>query len=221
MSPLFELLPEYGPWLLFVLAILETSFVTGLVVPSGLATSAATVFALEGRMELAPIVLAAFAGGGVGDSLGFWIGRFFGEHVLRDGSRWSRVLGARRAVVEQLFARHPAYSVTMARLISFVRTVMPMAAGMSDLSYRRYLPYELAGLAAWVVLYVTIGLVARESWEVATQVVGVGGTVVFAAVGLVAWRVWRRRAHRARVIVPDSGPETVSDAGLDAGSDAG
>jgi len=221
MSPLFELLPEYGPWLLFVLAILETCFVTGLVVPSGLATSAATVFALEGRMELAPVVLAVFAGGGVGDSLGFWIGRGFGEHVLRDGSRWSRVLGERRAVVEHLFARHPAYSVTMARLISFVRTVMPMAAGMSDLTYRRYLPYELAGLAGWVVLYVTIGLVARESWEVATQVVGVGGTVVFAIVGLVAWRVWRRRARRARATVPATGPETVPDAGPEVGPDAG
>jgi membrane protein DedA with SNARE-associated domain len=216
-APLFELLPEYGPWLLFGLAILETCFVTGLVVPSGLATSAATVFALEGRMELAPVVLAAFAGGGVGDSLGFWIGRGFGEHVLRDGNRWSRLLGERRAVVEELFARHPAYSVTMARLISFVRTVMPMAAGMSDLSYRRYLPYELVGLTGWVVLYVTIGLVARESWEVATRVVGVGGTVVFAVVGLVAWRVWRGRVRRARASVPETGLDAAPDAGSDAG----
>ena len=44
---LLDLITVHGPWLLFLLAILETSFVTGLVVPSGVATSLATVVALE------------------------------------------------------------------------------------------------------------------------------------------------------------------------------
>ena len=88
LAPILELLPAYGPWLLFVLAILETSFVTGLMVPSGLATSAATVLALQGRLELVPVIVAALCGGAIGDSLGFWIGRGWGKHVLAKDGRW-------------------------------------------------------------------------------------------------------------------------------------
>src|SRR5690606_20599255 len=53
---LLQLLPVHGPWVLFVLAALETSFVTGLVVPSGMATSFATALALEGSVAAAPML---------------------------------------------------------------------------------------------------------------------------------------------------------------------
>jgi len=72
---------------------------------------------------------------------------------------------------------------------------MPIAAGMSGLSYRRYLPYEFVGLVGWATIYVAIGLLARESWEAVTQVVGVGGAVLFMIVGVSVWRGLRRRAE--------------------------
>lgn len=193
LEPVLDLLPTYGPGLLFVLAILETSFVTGLLVPSGLATSAATALALQGRLELGSILTAAVLGGAVGDHLGFWIGRTWGRRLLAPERRWSRALAERRPTVDDLFGRHPLFSVTIARLISFVRTVMPVTAGMSGLPYRRYVPFELLGVVAWGLMYVAIGMLARESWEVATQVVGVGGTVAFSVAALVGWRVMRRR----------------------------
>lgn len=199
VSPLLELLPVYGPWLIFVLAVLETSFVTGLVVPSGVATSVGTVLALQGRLELVPVVGAAVAGGALGDGLGFWIGRWSGARFLAGEGRLSRLAARRHADASRFFGRHPVYSVTVARLISFVRTLMPMAAGMSGLSFRRYVPFELLGLAGWACLYVGIGALAGESWEAATRLVGYGGAALFALVGLVLWIAWRRRrGPRAR-----------------------
>lgn len=193
LTPLVALLPVYGPWLLFALAVLETCFVTGLVVPSGLATSVATVLALEGTLSLPAVAVAAGAGGAVGDSLGYWIGRRVGPRLFAGQGRLVRVAGRRHADLAGFFGRHPIYSVTVARLVSFVRTLMPVAAGMSGISYRRYLPYEVVGLVGWVALYVAIGVLAGESWRVATRIVGVGGATVFVAVGLGLWLVVRRR----------------------------
>jgi len=208
LNPLVDLLPVYGPGFLFVLAILETCFVTGLAVPSGVMTSAATVLALEGRLELPAVVAAAAAGGFLGDSLGFWIGRAWGRHVMLGGGRWARILGARQGKVDELFGRHPFYSVTFARLISFVRTVMPISAGMSGLSYRRYLLYEVPGLGMWVAIYVSIGILANESWGLATQLLGVGGTLAFAAATVVVWTALRRSgtSRRTRRTRPSDGP---------------
>ena len=87
VNQLLELLVAYGPALLFTLAVLETSFVTGLFVPSGVATSLATVLALQGRVELVPMIVAATAGGAVGDSIGFWVGRRAGERALLGDGR--------------------------------------------------------------------------------------------------------------------------------------
>lgn len=204
-SRLLELLPLYGPWLLFALAVLETCFVTGLVVPSGLATSLATVLALDGSMDLPAVLAAAAVGGAVGDSLGYWIGRVTGERVLAEGSRWSRVLVRKHSGVRRFFGRHPVYSVTLARLVSFVRTVMPMAAGMSGIRYTTFLAYESLGLLGWVMLYMGIGVLARESWELATQVVGVGGAVAFCVVGAFLWVEVRRRQGRRHPRVPEDG----------------
>ena len=201
-SSLLELLPEYGPWLLFVLAFLETCFVAGLVVPSGVATSVATVLALQGRLELGPVIVAAGVGGAVGDSVGFWIGHWWGERILRGEGVWARRIAAKQAGLGVLYRGHPLYSVTVARLISFVRTLMPMVAGMSGLKYQRYLPYELVGLVGWVIIYVSIGVLARDGWELATQLVGVGGAVAFAGAGLAIWIGMRRSARREPVDAP-------------------
>ncbi len=192
VNQLLELLVAYGPALLFTLAVLETSFVTGLFVPSGVATSLATVLALQGRVELVPMIVAATVGGAVGDSIGFWVGRRAGERALLGDGRWARRIAPGRAALERLYGKHPVYSVTVARLISFVRTMMPMAAGMSGLPYRTYLLYELVGLVGWTAMYVAIGVLARESWGVVTQLVGVGGTAVFAVVGVSIWIFMKR-----------------------------
>lgn len=214
MDPLsarfLEALPLYGPWLLFAMAVLETCFITGLVVPSGVATSLGTVLALEGRLALPWVVAAALAGGAVGDSLGFWIGRRAGQRVLTGEGRAARAIARRHATVSRWFGRHPFYSVTVARVVSFVRTVMPVAAGMSALAYPRYLAYELVGLVLWAALYVAIGALAREGWVAATQVVGVGSAVLFVGVGAAVWLAMRvRRRRRARAWAPADG----SDAG--------
>ena len=192
-------LPDYGPWLLFVLAVLETCFVTGLVVPSGLATSMATALALEGSMSLTSVVLAATAGGAVGDIVGYWVGRAAGDRVMAGGGRWGRLAAARQVEMKSFFGRHPLYSVTLARRVSFARTLMPFFAGMSRIPFYRFLPYQMVGLAGWVGLYVGIGALAQESWEGAARVVGFGGAAAFAAAGIVLWSLFRRRRRRRMV----------------------
>ena len=190
----FDLLVQHGPWILFLLAVAETSFVTGLVVPSGVATSLATVLALQGRMSLAAVAAAAVLGGAVGDSVGFWVGRKGAASLGRGEGLGGRVLRRHRHTTGRFFGRRPLYSVTLARLVSFVRTLMPMAAGMSGLPYRRYLAWEIPGVVAWALMYMAIGLAARESWQRVTSLVGVGWTLFFVAVGILLWLRSRGRA---------------------------
>jgi len=200
---LLELLPVYGPWLLFALAFLETCFLTGLIVPAGFATVMGTALALEDTLGLPSVVGAALLGGALGDSVGYWLGRVTGERLLRGNGRWAHLLRRRGYVLDRWFGRHPVYSVSLARVFSFVRTVMPMAAGVSRIRYPRFLAYDIVGLGACVGLYVTVGMLAQESWEAVARALGIGGALAFVVVALAAWWTLRHRVGRRRA---GSGP---------------
>jgi membrane-associated protein len=196
---LVEALPVYGPWLLLSLALLETCFLTGLVVPAGLATSVGAVLALEGSLSFDSVVAAAWLGGAVGDSIGFWIGRASGERVLSGRGAFARMVRSRQRTLGRFFGRTPAYSVSLARVVSFVRTVMPIVAGMSGLSYRRYLMFDLVGVTACVGMYVGIGTLSEGSWQVLTELMGVGGALTLIVLLALLWVLVRRRGHRREV----------------------
>lgn len=167
---------------------------TGLAVPSGVATAVATVLAGRGVLSYPEVATAAVAGGWIGDSMGYWIGRRWGRKRLPSegtvGTRVDRALAA----ADRFLGRHPIYSVTLARLVPFVRTIMPLGAGWSGLLWPRFLLYEAPGLLAWAAMYMTVGYLGGESWRVATELVGVGWTVVFLVSGVVLWVLQRRRA---------------------------
>jgi membrane protein DedA with SNARE-associated domain len=199
---LLDLIAVHGPWIVFFLAILETSFITGLIMPSGVATSIATGIALEEGGSVLPVALAALAGGAIGDSVGFWIGRTQRERWLSGDGPFARRVRDVQARSEEHLSGRPFLSVTVARVISFVRTVMPMAAGMSGLSYVRYLPYELLGLLVWCALYVAMGAGLGETWVLAIRLFDSWAWLLGSGVVVVAWLVLRRRgrdrAHNRR-----------------------
>lgn len=196
LPPLAELLPSVGPWLLLALAVAETSFVTGLVVPAGVATAFGAFLAAEGLFELPDVVLYAGAGALLGDSVGFWVGRRGGGGLLRGDGRIGVLARRHLPRTRELFDRHALYAVSVARLVPFVRTLMPMTAGASAVSYPRFLLFDLVGVAGWVAEYVAIGWLAGESWRWVSGVVGTGWAVVFLVVALMAWLAARRRALR-------------------------
>jgi membrane-associated protein len=202
MTPFLSTLPGlvavYGPWVLFAMAVLETSFVTGLVVPSGMATAFATVLASAGEMSFVSVALAAGSGAFVGDLTGYFIGRRGGE-ALRHGRGWvARTIRRHDRSTARFMGRHPLYSVTAARLVAFVRTLMPLSSGMARLPLSRFVPFDLAGIALWLGLYMGIGLAAGESWERASSVVGGVWVLVFAVAGAALWIRARKRGELAR-----------------------
>lgn len=197
MPSLLDLVTVHGPWVIFALAVLETSFVTGLLVPSGLATAIATGIALEEGASVVPVVLAALVGGAIGDSCGFWVGRA-GRRRWAEGpgsfARRVRFVQERSGVY---LSGRPFLSVTIARVVSFVRTVMPMAAGMSGFPYLRFLPYDLLGVSVWCLLYVAMGAGAGQGWMWVIRLLDLWALAV-AGLALVVgfWLLVRRRSAR-------------------------
>lgn len=157
---------------------------------------------------IAPIALATVGGGFVGDMTGYAIGRRAGER-LREGRGWAaRTLRQYERTAGRMLGGHPVYAVTIARVVSFVRTIMPLNAGMSRIPFGRFVALEIPGLLIWAALYLSIGILAGRSWALVSSLVGTGWLLLFLAVGGVYW--WRSRS-----------PGTLAPADAPAGEAAG
>ncbi len=162
---LTEALVTLGPWVVLLMTFAETAFITGFFVPALPTIMLACLLALEGHYGLGGVVLATVSGGALGDSTGFWVGRRGGRRLLDGGGRIRELArrGERRTTA--IMDRHSILGVSLARCISFVRTLMPLTAGMSNLAYRRFLLYDLLGVAVWAAGSIVVGVGAAVGWQ--------------------------------------------------------
>lgn len=199
LSPDLALLVErLGPWVVALFAFLETSFLTGLLVPCGPLIITAVALAGEGLLDLRWIAVAAVGGALAGDSVGYWVGRRGGEAAVRARGRIGVLARRAEPRARRLVRLHPALGVTGARLLSFVRTLMPPMAGLSGIDYPRFLLWDVAGVALWATAYIGIGLAADGSWRYLSGVLGAGGALVFIVFLVLAWMALRRRRGGGR-----------------------
>ena len=196
VAELLDLVAVQGPWLLFLMALLETSFVWGFFIPAGVALSLASAVAFDEGGNLPLIALSAGTGGAIGDTIGYWVGRWGHDRWARGHGRVAVLVIAARARTEDYLGERPILSVTLARLISFVRTVMPLAAGMGGISYRRFLSYELPGVVVWCAIYMSVGMAAGEGWSWAARIFGPEGAASLVAVAGAAVFFIRRRMNQ-------------------------
>jgi len=175
----------YGPWLVGVMAMLETALIVGLVLPIEITLISATVFALQGHFSFASVVGAAVLGAALGDSAGFMVGRWGGPRVLDGRGRIARVARRHQDRALDLFERHAGLSVSLARMVPFVRTLMPLVAGSTGVAYRRFLAFDLLGILGWAFLGLGIAYAGARSWEIGVGSVGLGWAILGGA-GLIA-----------------------------------
>ena len=197
LLPSPELLLLVGPGLLAAMAWLETSLPIGLMVPAGVALALAAFLAHEGYLPLSGVILAAGIGGLAGDWTGYWLGRRRGTSILfRAPGFVGRLARQYDVPTARAIQGRPFWTVTLARTVSFVRTLMPAAVGRSGMTFPRFAVYDAMGVVAWLTLYTSVGILAGASWQAASGLVGTGWALLLLVGGGVAVLMGRLRQRR-------------------------
>jgi membrane protein DedA with SNARE-associated domain len=201
------------PALVYVLVGLlvfgEAAVFAGFVLPGETAVVLGGVLAARHEISLPWLIALVIVTAILGDTVGYEVGRHFGDRVLRWGplrKHEDRLDGARNFLRER-----GGSAVFLGRWTAFLRAVMPGLAGVSRMPYRRFVVWNALGGIAWGTTFALVGYLAGNSYEIVAQRIGVGGavaTVVLVVVGLVVWHLRRRR--RGRVAEgPDAGSAEV------------
>jgi membrane-associated protein len=92
----------------------------------------------------------------IGDTVNYWVGAKTGPAVFkREDSVWLRKKHVERA--HEFFERYGGRAIILARFVPFLRTFVPFIAGVGQMSYPRFLAYNVIGGFVWIYFFTYAG----------------------------------------------------------------
>ncbi len=189
-----------NPWgyiLLFLLCLLEASAFVGLFIPGETALLIAGVLSQQGKLSLAVCIASATVGAIIGDSLGYEIGRHFGER-MRSSWAGQKVGEERWSKAHDFVRRNGGRSIFFGRFIGLLRALVPAMAGDARMHYGQFLVWNVAGAIVAIPAVIVGGYAAGSSYHVVEKRLGQATYIIVGlALGFFVARHFFRKRREA------------------------
>ncbi len=187
----------------------ETGLFVGFFLPGDSLLVTAGVVAADraSGLQLAwllPLVtLCAIAG----DQLGYFIGRTMGERLYqREDSRFFKRSHLLRA--HEFYEKYGSRTIILARFMPIVRTFCPPVAGAAQMSYRRYLVFDIFGGFLWVWSMILLGFTLGNTIpNIDKRIHYVIAAVIFLSLLPAIISAWRARSGKSAAALKGPQPE--------------
>jgi len=193
MPNLTQLIDAWGYAAIFLIAILGN---LGLPVPEETVLTVAGYLAWQGQLRFPAVVLVAILSAVLGDNMAYWLGRRYGQRLLR------RFAAARVERMQGYVVRYGMLAVFVARFVPGLRFMAGPLAGSTGLGPVRFLVANLLGAAVYVPIVASAGYAIGYGFgdriETLRRAAGDVRAValVVALLAVAAWAVLARRARR-------------------------
>jgi membrane protein DedA with SNARE-associated domain len=190
------LITHYGYAAVFFVVMLESS---GIPMPGEtILISAAALAGTRHALDIRWVIAAAAGGAVLGDNIGFWVGRKFGEPLL---DKWSHLVGLdarKRKLGRYLFARYGGSIVFLGRFIALLRAFAAVLAGANGLAPWRFFVFNALGAIVWATVFGLGGYLLGASIH---RIAGPVGWLMLGLAVLAAVLVWRYfKQHEERLL---------------------
>lgn len=146
-----------------VAIMLETSVLIGLVVPGDTVVIVAAT-AVSSPLEGIMLGLAVVVGALIGESIGFWLGRFLGPRI-RDSRLGAKVGRPNWDRAERYLQRRGGPAIFLSRFLPVLHSLVPLTVGMSEYPYRRFLAWTTPACILWATVYITVASLAAGTYR--------------------------------------------------------
>ncbi|NQD35944.1 hypothetical protein HPT27_02845 [Permianibacter sp. IMCC34836] len=180
---------------LFTVVVLEIGVLPLFFLPGNPMLFIVGALCAAGSLQLALVVPLLLLATVLGSVLSYGAGYALGDRAYHQHYRWLNQDALRRA--HAFYESRGAYTFLLTPFIAVIRTFAPFAAGVAQMTFRKYLISVTAGAAVWTISLPVagyyLGNVPLVRQHMATMVLagivlGVGSLVVVSV-----WKVWRRR----------------------------
>ncbi len=134
----------------------EVALFLGFFLPGDTLVIAAGIYAHEGKLSIASVIIVAGLAAIAGDSVAYFIGRKLGPSVFKKQDsiifRPDHVLRA-----EAFYEKYGAKALLIAHYLPVIRTFTPLLAGVAKMPYRKFLMFDVIGDIGWAVSISLVG----------------------------------------------------------------
>jgi membrane-associated protein len=154
-----DIVAAYGGWtygLLTLIVFCETGLVVTPFLPGDSLLFAAGAFAATGALRLELLFLVLGGAAVLGDTVNYSIGALL-RHRLADQGRLPLVKKEHLDRTHAFYEKYGAKTIIIARFVPIVRTFAPFVAGVGEMSYKRFMAYNVVGGLGWVAICLLAG----------------------------------------------------------------
>lgn len=166
---LVEMVKNYQFWtygILFLVIFCETGLVVTPFLPGDSllfaagAVSAAAASDLGGENPLNPYYLFPLLSVAaiLGDTVNYWAGRYLGLKVFERFIKREHLMKT-----HSFYERHGGKTIIIARFVPIVRTLAPFVAGVGEMTYPKFIAYNVVGGILWPALFIFAGYIFAET----------------------------------------------------------
>lgn len=165
------LLAQLGGWMVVAVALI-VFIESGVLFP--VLPGDSMIFALgilHNRIPSVPewlTFLVLFVAAISGNLVGYWLGRKYGRRLFKDDVRYLSTENMHKS--EDFFRRYGGVALVLARFVPFVRTFVPIIAGIGKQHFRTFLIWNMIGAALWIGAFMVAGVLLGDIPLVANNV---------------------------------------------------
>ena len=175
---------QYGYWLIFFGIMLENA---GIPLPGETITLVGGFLAGNGELSYSLVLLSAVVGAILGDSAGYWLGRWGGLPALEKIGKLFRMPSNEIAIAREKFRGSADRAVFFGRFIAILRIFAGPMAGLTGMPYPRFLFFNATGALIWGTVTTGVAYFAGTLIPLETLVSGVVQTSSIILSCVVLW----------------------------------
>ncbi|MBI3458767.1 DedA family protein [Candidatus Azambacteria bacterium] len=148
---------QLGPWvygLIFWAAFLESMVFIGVVIPGASLIVLAGFLSSQGYLKIDLLILSTTLGAVLGDSLSYYLGTK-GIHFFHNENKLLKAEHLDRG--REFFDKYGSKSIFGARFIAPLRAIVPFVAGLSSMTQRKFLFWNILSGFIWSVFHLLLG----------------------------------------------------------------
>ena len=140
--------------ILFLIIFMEPGLGFTPFLPGDSLLFAAGAFAALSSLNILVLWIVLLLAALIGNTSNYWIGYFFGKKIVAHPK--IPIDEEHIKETKKFFDKYGGKTIIMARFMPFVRTFAPFVAGVSRMSYKQFISYDLIGAFSWI----TVGTMA-------------------------------------------------------------
>ncbi len=196
-----DFMEQFGYLGIFLLMCLENIFPP---IPSELILTLGGFMTTASELNVIGVIFAATAGSVLGAVILYCLGLLLDvERLLKISDKWGKYFHIKQQDIlkaDEWFDKHGYWTVLFCRMIPFIRSMISIPAGMSNMKFLIFLFFTTVGTLIWNSLLVTMGVLLGESWEKVLYYMEIYSNIIYVGLtfGLIIFMVYFVKRNRKK-----------------------